>query len=78
MYFEKLNNHQKQFLQSLGISSDKDMLSEFFGKIKSLNTDLSKEEQFCVSDYNKIYCYIFIEIRLNVPNGNKEIKKSVV
>lgn len=44
MYFEKLNNHQKQFLQSLGISSDKDMPSEFFEKIKSLNTDLSKEE----------------------------------
>ena len=57
MYFEKLNNHQKQFLHSLGISSDKDMPSEFFEKIKSLNTDLSKEEQFCVSDYNKVYCY---------------------
>ena len=57
MYFEKLNNHQKQFLQSLGINSDKDMPPEFFKKIKSLNIDLTREEQFCVSDYNKVYCY---------------------
>ncbi len=57
MYFEKLSNYQKQLLISFGVKSDDDMPSEFFEEIRSVAVDLSKEEQYCVSDYYKSYCY---------------------
>lgn len=56
-YFDRLKNNQKRFLRNLGIYSDADMPTEFFGKIKSLNEDLTSEEIYCVSDYYKPYCY---------------------
>lgn len=57
MYFEKLSNYQKQLLISFGVKSDDDMPSEFFEEIRLVAVDLSKEEQCCVSDYYKSYCY---------------------
>ena len=54
-YFDKLSNLQKQFLKSLGINGDEDMPQGFFEIIKPLA--ITQEEMYCVSDYNKVYCY---------------------